>query len=48
MPQPPLPGAGGERIVRELGELRQAETEIGELLERNPGKAVRVTWRVQE
>jgi hypothetical protein len=45
---PPSPGVGGERVVRNLAELRQAETEIGELLEQNPGKAVRVTWTVQE
>jgi hypothetical protein len=45
---PPPPDATGERIVWDLAELQQAEAEIGELLENNPGKAVRVTWTVQE
>jgi hypothetical protein len=55
LPTSPLPlaappaaaGAGGERVVRDQAELRQAEAEIAELLERNPGRAVRVTWTVQ-
>jgi hypothetical protein len=46
-PSPPL-GTGGERVVRDLADLQHAEAEIGELLENSPGKAVRVTWRVQE
>jgi hypothetical protein len=47
-PPPPPPGAGGERVVRDRAELREADAVIEELLERNPGKAVRVTWTVQE
>jgi hypothetical protein len=57
--QPPSPGvgppaqpsasvAGGERVVIDRAGLREAEVEIGELLERNPGKRIRVTWAVEE
>jgi hypothetical protein len=46
--QPPPLGVVGERVVRNLAELRQAEAEIGAVLERNIGKAVRVNWTVQE
>ncbi len=38
----------GERVVGDRSELREAEAEIAEALERNPGKRIRVTWAVAE
>jgi hypothetical protein len=47
-PPPPAPGAGGERVLANAESLQEIVAEITEAMARNPGKAVRVTWRVQQ